>query len=359
MPAVAPRQQRPRKSTKCEKLAHDLRDQIARGELKPGDRLPSLVEMRSEHALSRTTVDRVHRLLEQDGLIVREQGRGTFVAQTHSPSTMTGLIGFCGWGFRETPRTPYWTHLLDGIQEMAVRENKGILLLDYDSEFGWDKVDGVLTSDVPRNEQIVGLPHVELMYARTDTASVIADDYHGAQIATEYLMGLGHRRIGCLIKVDSALGKRRVSGYRDALQSAGIDPDPAWVRPFGQVGYPDPEFRERSRRIMQSWLAGEWRASGITALLAQNDLAAMGIMDALQEAGINVPGEVSVVGFDSTEICDLVSPRLTSVQVPLREIGAMGMEILLRQIQTGRSTNSVTMLPTQLQVRESTGEAPR
>lgn len=327
-----------------------------RGELKPGDRLPSLVEMRNDHSLSRTTVDRVRRSLEKDGLIVREQGRGTFVAPIPSASTLTGLIGFCGLGFREKPRAPYWTHLLEGIQEAAHKEERGVLLLDGDGGFGWDKVDGVLSAGGALHEGARDLPHVELINPHSSVASVTADDYQGAQIATDHLLGLGHTRIGCLMVMDNALAKRRVSGYRDALQVAGITPEAQWARDYGRVYSLPARFRERSYDIMRKWLADDWKALGLTAILAQNDLCAIGIMDALKEAGIDVPGQVSVVGFDSTEICDLVSPRLTSVRIPLQEIAATGLELLLRQIQTGRRTKSVTMLPTELDIRGTTAK---
>jgi LacI family transcriptional regulator len=88
-------------------------------------------------------------------------------------------------------------------------------------------------------------------------------------------------------------------------------------------------------------------------LLAQNDLVAIGAMDALQEAGIAIPDDVSIVGFNGTEVCDLVTPRLTSLAVPLREIGALGMETLLGLIGGQEGSRKTILLSTHLDERLS------
>ncbi len=130
-------------------LEAQWRHRIQQGDWQPGCRLPTLAELCEMHDVSRSTVDRVCRTLEQDGLIIRRQGSGTYVAPNR-PKLTNGLLGFSGFGFQQKPRSSYWTRLQEGIEEVAAREDKAVLLLDHKSLTGWDKVDGVvLTGSTP------------------------------------------------------------------------------------------------------------------------------------------------------------------------------------------------------------------
>jgi LacI family transcriptional regulator len=123
-------------------------------------------------------------------------------------------------------------------------------------------------------------------------------------------------------------------------------------------------FRRWGYINMKQWLHEGWQKTKCTALVARNDLSAIGAIQAFQEAGISVPGEVSVIGFDSTEICDCVSPRVSAVEIPLREISARGVELLVRQIDRGpeddmNAAPECIILPTRIVQRESTASPQR
>lgn len=347
------------KRPKYVQVAQHLRHQIERGELRPGDRLPSITEMCNQHGVSRPVVERIHSVLEQDGLVVRKPNRGIFVASAR-PSKRTNVIGITGWGVQQQPSTWYWTSLVEGIQEVANRAGQHIMLLDPQLSRVNELVDGVLLTDLPAEEQSRRLPAdfpcVSILHPVRGRASVLADDYCAGQLATEHLLELGHRRIAC-IDIPEHISRRRLAAYRDTLESAGIIPDMRWVRPFGVLDAPTPNFEERGQAIMAQWLRDDWQELGCTAILAQNDLVAKGVMKALQAEGIHVPRSVSVIGFDSSEFCEHLSPRLTSVAIPLREMGALGMELLLRQIEGEPVLAANTALPPRLDVRESTGPA--
>ena len=342
-------------------IAQDFRHQIRSGELKAGDRLPSFPVMRSRYGVSQATLERAHTLLQQEGLIVRVQGKGVFVAAPKS-SQQTGVIGFTGVAFDVRNDFPYWAHLTEGIQKAARQTGQQILLLNDGASWKEteNKIDGALISErldlTLLSQMPETLPCVSLMVPVKGVALVGSDDYQGVYAATEHLLALGHRRIACLMYADDLLSEPRLSGYRDALRAAGITPDPRHFRePLGDSGA---LFIVRGHRAMQEWLQQDWDETGCTALLAQNDEAAIGVIRALKEAGIAVPVQVSVVGFDGTEVGEYVTPRLTTIEVPLMQIGALGVETLLRQIQTGRRDVSVTLLPTRLKVRESTAPPP-
>lgn len=355
MPAI--RKTRPRAS-KHEEVISQFRQRIARGEWRPGERLPSFGQMREDYGLAPTTIDRIYAVLEQEGLVVREQGRGIFLAEP-SVSAAKRTVGFMGPVDQELRFYPYWVHLLEGIQDAAREANFDVMLLQPEAP-SWEKLDGLLlhgeSSEVALLNRPEIMPAVALMMPCAEVPSVVADDANGTRQAVEYLLGLGHTRIACLMLTDTPLPKRRLHGYLDRLLEAGITPVPEWVR---ALTFPpeDVTLRNLGRWNMERWLADGWQELGCTALLVQNDRMALGVLDAFRVAGIDVPGEVSVVGFDGTEECEDAIPSLTSVEVPLRRIGAAGMKSLLRQIDGERGEPDTLVLPARLQVRGSTGPA--
>ena len=236
------------------------------------------------------------------------------------------------------------------------------------SRFTTDKIDGLLTcqGDIDRTIQRLpaALPVVSLVHPSSLVASVVADESTGIGEAIQHLVKLGHRRIAYLSCAAQSwtnlLAKQRIAAYQANLKAAGIQPLSLWVRPvfmpfekkavsFEAAGY------ERTKR----WLEEDWRELGCTALLTHNDDVAVGAIDALLASGLRVPDDVSVVGFDGTEISDAHRPRLTTVEMPLSEIGARGVDLLLGGIaDVSRIDPSAppekVILPTRFRAREST-----
>ena len=341
-------------------LAEYLRAQVESGAMRPGDQLPSFVEMRTRYGLAQRTLEKTHSLLEQEGLIERRQGLGIFVAQPNARAA-TGNIGFVGL-MPDSRQSPYWTRLLAGVQQAAEDAEEHVLLLkSADNVNGWDRVDGVLIASwfmegslqrLPRD-----LPRVVLLFPRAGVANVLADDEAGARAATQHLLQLGHRRIAFLTS-SGPLAENRRRGYEAALRAQNIEPDERWRRDINRGALPeDWNYVERGQAVMRGWLNEDWRELGCTAIVAQNDETAIGAIGVLREAGIGVPEEVSVVGFDDTELAQHFSPALTSVRVPLAEIGAAGVRLLSEQIRRNALSGEVVILPTQLQIRDSTAPA--
>jgi DNA-binding LacI/PurR family transcriptional regulator len=337
-------------------LAKRLAREIETGVLQPGDRLPSFGEMAQQFGIASNTADRVFAKLEQDGLVRREVGRGIFVCEPPRRS-QTGLLGLTGIGLARRDFHPLPSHLAEGIESVASEAGFQLLPLKNHSPLGWDKVDGVFLCEpdaLASLQQLPpGLPCVSLLMPLAGVASVVADDLQGGLDAANHLIGLGHRRIAFLVTNFHPLCQRRMSGYHVALRAAGICPEPRWVsEPAAQEEYA--HNRTRGRHIMQRWLENGWRESGCTALLAQNDEVAIGAMQVLQAAGMEVPQAVSVVGFDGTEISEQSTPTLTTVRVPFAEIGAAGAEVLIQQINGASPQHSSLALPISLKIGAST-----
>jgi DNA-binding LacI/PurR family transcriptional regulator len=347
---------------KYQTLANLFKAQIEQGEFKPGDRLPSFTEMRAQYGATPTTVERVYSQLEQERLIIRERGRGTFVCQPEV-RPMTGVIGINGIVFSANLH-PYWAQIMEGFHEVAARNGLELLLLNESSAINWEKVDGIITPDLPK-EQLEAMlqrmppkmPCVATLFETGRIACILADDYQGAYEITNYLIEQGHRRIAYLINPIS-ITSRRLAGYYDAMRDSGIEVEPGWVHPLEEPEEFVPEgmfnFLKSGTLSMRNWLDSDWASQGCTALMAQNDDAAIGAIRTLQERGIRVPEDLSVAGFDGTDTIQYFSPNLTTIKVPLREIGVAAIETLLRQIRGESLAANKLMLPARLMVGQST-----
>lgn len=337
-------------------IADTLRSQMQSGELKVGDRLPSFVQMHRDHGATETTMRRVYELLEKDNLIERRIGSGVYVAERKS--TFTGNIGIVGTMDLCFQQSNYYKDLLQGIENFAAQYGQLVVFLrDY---FNTDmslceKVDGILMCNVEyQQHRLKHLPHhlprVSMFTREEKVANVIADDHGGARLAVQHLVRLGHKRIACLMEKSLFIPRQRFAGYQEALSEAGINLNPAWARLTGvvNVGKSPLSYLEWGRATMQQWLREDWADLDCTAILVQNDTAAIGVMQALHEAKIGVPEQVSVIGFDGTELCDHVTPKLCSMAVPLAEIGYKAAKVLYEQVHQGQQEEQTIMLPMRL-----------
>lgn len=342
-------------------LADELRQQIQSRQLLPGDRLPTFAEMRVQYNVTSTTIERVYGILENEGLIKRQQGSGTFVTEQKRPTT--GNIGLL---FQvESLTNPYEMDLLAGMRYEAMQHDMEILLLNaQDSAGDYDKIDAIaMYCDITEATSLnlpANLPAVLLFETCPDFTCIVPDDFEGARLATQHLIAQGHQKIAYLQhSYDDSIGWQRLAGYQAAHREAGIATNSSAIRQFEKPLEQD--YREAAEMAMRNWLKNDWHGLGCTAVLAHNDEVAIGVMNALAESGLNVPQDVSVVGFDGTMICDLCTPKLTSIKVPLREIGSRAVKVLMEQLQGGVKAPEKITLPVQLTLGASTQpiEEPR
>jgi DNA-binding LacI/PurR family transcriptional regulator len=273
--------------------------------------------------------------------------------------TRTGLIGVAGKGFEFQEYSAYWVNLLCGIRTACNDAEKQILLLDHRSNKNWEKADGVLVCDWSNQYTMQwlppGMPCVSVVVPAPGVCSVYADDYAGGRQATAHLLELGHRRIAHIHSGDAFVSGRRLAGYRDALREEGIQAPAAWERTLGRGEYDyGARFTDRAREGMQQWLQTDWNELGCTAVIAQNDETALGIIEALQEAGFSVPEDVSVVGYDGAPGGEWAAHRITTIAVPLEEIGRTAAQLLLRQLEGEAVGAAHRVFPTTLRQGYST-----
>jgi LacI family transcriptional regulator len=186
-------------------------------------------------------------------------------------------------------------------------------------------------------------PHV------VDVPSVRADDAAAIECAVEHLAETGRRRILCVAgQPDWLITRRRLDGYWAAVDRLGLDGDPRLVRygGFASVHGHDAVTQARASGI------------GFDSVLAFDDYAALGALQALREAGLQVPGDVAILGCDDIPFAALACPSLTSIRFPTYEFGTTAARMLL-DILNGKQTKHVVEFPYELCVRDSTGPTPR
>ncbi|QFZ24592.1 LacI family transcriptional regulator [Saccharothrix syringae] len=185
-------------------------------------------------------------------------------------------------------------------------------------------------------------PTVELP---DDVPFVGATNWAGGRSATRHLTGLGHRRVAVVAGPDHVLCCRaRYDGYRAAMEAADLPVDPALVVRADLT-------REAGHAAARGLLALPDRP---TAVVAGNDLQALGVYQAAREAGLRIPEDLSVVGFDDLPVAALVDPPLTTVHQPLVEMAAAATELALALGRGERPAQVGLELATTLTVRRST-----
>ena len=179
-----------------------------------------------------------------------------------------------------------------------------------------------------------------------------ADERTGMQLAVEHLAGLGHRRMVHLGgPQDTSTGRERASAFRQAVDGLGLPTSKGIVRVC--ASYTEAAGAEATRRLLRS-------GQDVTAILCGNDLIALGALSVLAENGIRCPEDMSVIGFNNMAMVDRLTPPLTTVRLPLHEIGELSARQLLAEIEGGPQNTGAaqTLLGVQLAVRGTTAAPP-
>jgi LacI family repressor for deo operon, udp, cdd, tsx, nupC, and nupG len=261
----------------------------------------------------------------------------------------------------------FFTPVLNALEEAFSEAGYGVLIgyarnsprseTHYARVIRAGQVDGVLvvTGNIPRDEAFVQIPGtvpISLMFSEvpgTEEFSVFdVDNREAAAAMVRYLIGQGHRRIAHIAGADASLeAQERSAGYGDALRAAGLDVDPALLW-RGASNY---DFRSGERAAAQFFATKDKP----TAVFAAADEMAFGFMRALKNQGVDIPGDISVAGFDDTEYAVHYDPALTTMRQPRTELGTLAARDLLRRMtgKDGEAPISHVRLKCDLVVRES------
>jgi LacI family transcriptional regulator len=227
------------------------------------------------------------------------------------------------------------------IESLLEHRATGIVALQFSGE--WPLVDELRAQ---------GIPLVVVSCWEEGSDCVAVDDEAGVRLAVEHLLALGHRRISYLSSglVEPKTDRARLEGYRAALRAADVRPADDLV-----VRWEEPAYLSSDREILREaerLLAGPGRP---TAFVVSNDLVAVDLIETLEQMGLAVPAEVSVVGFDDIALAGLARVSLTTVAQPREALAELGSSIMLERIVGGaRGPLRQVRLEPELVVRAST-----
>jgi LacI family transcriptional regulator len=299
-------------------------------------------------------VETVERVLQ----VVQELGYESSLVASSMRARQTGVIGVLVADFE-----PFSAEILKGVGA-ALHESRYDLLAYSGSRQlspeGWERrslsrlsgtlIDGVImvTPTVVNVSAEVPIVAIDPHTGPADLPTVESDSFGGAKIATEHLLSLGHRRIAFVAgRPDLRSSSLRDAGYRRALAEAGIPFDPSLVA----VGrYEQDTVREAAHRLLI-------RPDRPSAVFAANDLSAIAVIEVATELGLDVPGELSVVGFDDVPEASQSTPPLTTVRQPMQRLGSAAAELVVSLLNGGAPERTHLRLPTRL-VRRGTPAPP-
>jgi LacI family transcriptional regulator len=268
----------------------------------------------------------------------------------------------------------YFTRVMNGVvQELtgahyfyftACHDWKRDLIEKYPRMLVERAVDGFLLLNTPSDHIDVPVPVVAISaHSLAENVTNIVLDHHlAAQQALTHLYSLGHRRIA-VMRGPRAIpdSEFRWEAIQQVAQEINLKLDPALIIRIDSAGWSmkdgyHPMAPEIGYKPMQVLLE---KTREFTAIFCFNDIAAIGAIRTLRDAGLNVPGDVSVVGFDDILSAAYYTPSLTTVRQPLTEMGKRGAQVLLERIANREAPfpSEIVMAP-ELVVRESSGPAP-
>jgi LacI family transcriptional regulator len=311
----------------------------------------------SRHLVNRATAERVLAAARELGYVPNAIARGLRTSRSGTVGVVIPDL-----------MNPLFPPIVRGIEDVLAAEGYTALLANTDNDERRERtlfealvtrrVDGLIVATARREHPLLqeagrrGLK-VVLVYRGTDCAdycAVTADDRLGITLAVEHLLALGHRRIGHLAGPENlSTGSARALAFAETMRAHGAPTGP------GDVVVCDAYAEAAGAAAMRALLD---RAPDLTAVVAANDLLALGACDVLRERALACPGRVSVTGFNDMPFADKFDPPLTTVRVPHYDLGTEAGRLLLEQLTRPAPVTKRLTLPPTLVVRGSTAPPP-
>lgn len=353
-------------------LMEALKQEIVSGKRRPGERLPSENQLSASFQVSRHTVRKALSILEQEGFVEAEHGRGTFVSRKADGKRKSGNIAVI-----TTYLSDYiFPRLIQGIDDVLTEKGYSIILKNTGNsrkrecrclEEALEKgVDGLII-EPSKSEIMCGhkelydkldfcrIPYVFIQgfYAQMkNKPHILMDDCMGGYLVTNYLIRLGHKHILGIFKADDSQGRERHKGYVRALQEAGFSYEPDLVIWF--------HTEDRGLKPAGQLLLLMEEKTAIDGIVCYNDQIALEVVKTLNRLGLSVPEDISVTGYDNSFIAENGMVKLTTIAHPQEKLGAMAARLLLEKIEgipDGESQVERILRP-RLVIRNSCKERP-
>jgi GntR family transcriptional regulator of arabinose operon len=338
-------------------IRHMLQDEI----IAYGMQLPSEHELMEKFKVSRQTVRQAFTELAGEGLIYKEQGRGTFsnFTKTKRQNQTIAVITTYMSGF-------VFPGIIAGIEQVLSDEGYMILLTNTNNSKEREKqylksvlehnVTGAIIEPTKSAHENINIKLLEEIknrgvktvfinanYSDFDSSFVVMDDVKGGYMAAEYLIQLGHKSIAGIFKTDDRQGVDRKNGYLKALREYDIKIDNRYIGEYETLNMYDYPYM---------YTQSLFREQTPTAIVCYNDQCALLAIQAISDSGLRIPGDVSVVGYDDSLSMVHTGLKLTTIRHPKEELGIQAAKYLIAMIE-GRSEKPQMVLQPELIVRNS------
>jgi DNA-binding LacI/PurR family transcriptional regulator len=312
--------------------------------------------LRGHPGIPEQTTERIRRIAAEAGYRASAVARSLVTRRTNTIGLVVTSIA-----------DPFHGEVVAGLEDAANKRGYSVILANSHANperemsvvrsFGEGRVDGIIVASSRVGALYdsllidLGIPIVLLnnQHPTQSLHSVSIDNCAGSRAATTHLIELGHRKIA-YVGDESGLESdtERLKGYRTALKEAGLSsPDTFIAHGDGKP--------EGGYRAMMELLE---REPAITATVAYNDMSAAGVCKATYERGLDIPGDISVTGFDDLFFAEMLDPPLTTVRQPKRLLGEKAMQLMLDTL-AGHPKRKTLRIRGELIVRNSTGAAKR
>lgn len=337
----------------------------------------TLEEIAKLAGVSRSTVSRVinhhpnvrPEVRERVWAVIRETGYQPHAAARSLVTRRTRVIGLI---IPQTVTTlftdPYFPILIRGIANACNASQYHLMLSLFSQDQAGESLvrqealyrqmlqgrylDGVVVSSAPLNDPVFsflsegGTPFVVIGRCAYEPVHYVdVDNVNGARMAVEHLLRLGHERIATITgPLNMCAGEDRLKGYRQALSARGIAVDENLIA--------EGDFTEQGGQMAMRRLL-PYRP---TAVFAASDMMAIGAIKVIRDAGLRVPEDIAVVGFDDIPLASMVEPPLTTIRQPIEQTGEIAAKLLIDLIENSAGTlTHRVVLPTELVIRASCG----
>jgi LacI family transcriptional regulator len=342
----------PREAVARRRLAITIRDVARVAKVHPGTVSRALNED-TRALVNPETAERVMQVAEELGYRPNRIARGLKTSRSHTIGVLIPDI-----------TNPLFPPILRGIEDRLDQEGYTSLIVNTDNDAGRERiyleamrarqVDGFISATARLDRELLdelveaGTPLVLVNRSLEDASvpAVTVNDRQGIALAVEHVAALGHKRIGHVGGPQNlSTGHRRHLGFVTAMRAAGLRAPVRQIR-FG-AQFTEEEGAHACHELLDA-------SPDVTAIVAANDLMAIGCYDTLEQRGLRCPDDLSILGFNDMPFVGRLRPPLTSVRVPQREIGKVAADLLLEQLGgEDRGPTEILLEPT-LMVRGST-----
>ncbi len=341
-------------------LAEKLRLAIDEKNIVPGSFLGTEVELSRNHSLARMTVRRAVQILIDEGLLERLPGRGIFVRDSsHQTRVVKMLAGNLCW----TPAV----NMSRGARRVATEKGVELLLCDghgsQDDEIEtirhlpYTGVRGAIIMSMHCHKFYNALctlvssnfPFVvvDQQLHEIDAPSVCSDNLGGGKLAAQAILRAGHKRIAFIGDLDASTTNDRLTGVQAALFEADLKLiDSIDIPVVDRLADWEPQIKKAVRELMTT-------NKPPTAMICSCDTVARAAYRTLSELGLEIPRDISVIGFDDDPLAEWLNPPLSTIRQPFDEIGRIAMELLLERIANTKASFEPKLVPVEYVERDS------